>query len=104
MIILSTVEAAMSAATARDTRATTAVEAAVSAAINSISQAERQPLQRKIPQATRLPLQSLGAPRARQEQFQSPPLMPAQRKNTEQPTRDRRGFRNDHPIYLNVID
>jgi len=47
MIILSTVEAAMSAATARDTRATTAVEAAVSAAINSIPQAARLPLQEK---------------------------------------------------------
>src|SRR5206468_7722618 len=35
---------------------------------------------------------------------QSPPLKPAQPKNTEQPTRDRRRLRNDHPIYLNVID
>ena len=31
-------------------------------------------------------------------------MMPAQRENTEQSTRDRRGLRNDRSIYLNVID
>ena len=35
---------------------------------------------------------------------QSPPLKPAQPKNTQQPARDRRRLRNGHPIYLNVID
>ena len=30
--------------------------------------------------------------------------MPTQRNNTEQTARDRRGLRNGHPIYLNVID
>ena len=35
---------------------------------------------------------------------QSPPLMPAQPKNTEQPTGDRRGLRNDGAIYPDVVD
>ena len=35
---------------------------------------------------------------------QSLPLKPAQPKNTEQATRDRRRLRNDRAIYLDVID
>ena len=35
---------------------------------------------------------------------QSPPLKPAQSKNAEQATRDRRGLGNDGAIYLDVID
>src|SRR6266550_9452153 len=35
---------------------------------------------------------------------QSPPLMPAQAKNAEQATCDRRALRNDETIYLDVID
>ena len=54
---------------------------------------------------SRPPLQfHLDASRARQQRFQSPPLMPAQPNNAKQPTRDRRRLRNDRPIYLNVID
>jgi hypothetical protein len=34
---------------------------------------------------------------------QSPPLKPAQPKNTEQASRDRCGFRNDVANYLHVI-
>ena len=34
---------------------------------------------------------------------QSPPLMPAQAKNAEQSSRDRRGLGNDRAIYLDVI-
>ena len=30
--------------------------------------------------------------------------MPAQPKNTEQPTRDRGGFGNDRAIYLDIVD
>jgi len=44
------------------------------------------------------------APQARQKQFQSPPLKPTQRKNAEQPARDRCGLRNDGAIDLDVID
>ena len=35
---------------------------------------------------------------------QSLPLMPAQPQNTEQPTRDRFGLRDDRAIYLDVIE
>ena len=35
---------------------------------------------------------------------QSPPLMPAQPQNTEQPTRDRCRLRDDRAIYLDVIE
>ena len=35
---------------------------------------------------------------------QSPPMVPAQPNYAEQPTRDRRGLRNDRAIYLDVID
>ena len=54
----------------------------------------------------RAPQQTVARLRAPQTQRanQSPPLKPAQPKNTEQPARDRRRLRNGHPIYLNVID
>jgi hypothetical protein len=35
---------------------------------------------------------------------QSPPLMPAQPQNTEQPTCDRCRLRDDRAIYLDVVD
>ena len=44
----------------------------------------------------------LSSPEPRQEKSQSPSLMPAQTKDTEQPTRDRRWFRNSSQ--LDVVD
>ena len=46
---------------------------------------------------------ALRAPET-QRANQSPPLKPAQPKNTEQPAGDRRRLRNDCAIYQDVID